>query len=720
MNVTPAKILVSIALAALLASAGAAAQKPDASQKIDRILAKEWKDNGLEPNAITTDEVFVRRVYLDVAGRIPTYEEATTFLNSKAQDKRAQLIDDLLESEGYVNHFFNYWADILRINNNLGGGQNITPFYIDFVREALESNMPYDQFVSRLITAEGQAIENGAIGYSYRDRGMPLDHMANTVRIFLGTRLECAQCHNHPFDTWTQMDFYKMAAFSYGMNSNAQGYAGYGKIRSEIGKIADNADERRDMQRAFQELVRPLRNNNRVEYQNRLPQLPHDYQYTDAKPKERVGPAVMFGGAGEVARAEERLQTYAEWMTSPENPRFTTVIANRLWKKLMGIGIYEPVDEFMAASEPSNAALMKHLEDEMVASGYDMKDFLRMVLNSDAYQREATTKEVELGEPYHFTGPVLRRMTAEQIWDSVVTLVNPNPEMEDWKRDQQQHLRVEQQMRMQEVVENKTEEELIELTRQVARYQEKLREETEEMTKKAQELRAEGKSKEANELAREAGRLRNKLRDRIEEMVYEPGLKELGVEYAAMELPNGESMDVPPQVIKPNGQISSALRRVQDRVEEELIQEEMDARGVEDEQLQKRYMSMRKSAGRYLRAAHLSSPAPDSHFLRMFGQSDRETIENASSEASVPQVLNLMNGPDFPQVSGNNSYLTWQLEQVDSMEDKIDMIFLSMLSRKPTEEERGIILSSVEQRGEKVCADAIFALMNGHEFLYVQ
>lgn len=275
----------------------------EASARIDDILAQSWEQAVINPNEPASDEVFLRRVYLDVIGRIPTYEEANAFLQSSNPDKRARLIDRLLDSEGYVNHYFNLWADILRINTSTPASQNIMPFYIEWVRDALRDNLPYDQFVRELVTATGQAWDNGAIGYYTRDRGMPLDHMANTVRIFLGTRLECAQCHDHPFDVWTQMDFFKMAAFSYGVNPSGSDYGSLSRARSELRKNKEMPTQRRkDLEAAMTEVTRVVRNNYLFSHRNTLPKLPHDYQYDDAKPKSVVQPATMFGGDPKVER----------------------------------------------------------------------------------------------------------------------------------------------------------------------------------------------------------------------------------------------------------------------------------------------------------------------------------------------------------------------------------------------------------------------------------
>jgi hypothetical protein len=166
-----------------------------AADEIDALLAKDWAANNLTPNAPADDSVFVRRIYLDVVGRIPTTREAEEFLASREDGRRAALIDKLLDSEGYVQNYFHYWADVLRVQSK---GQRTGPAYVHFIKDALRSNKPYDMFVREMVAGDGKAWSDGAIGYYTRDRGMPLDNMASTVRVFLGTRIECAQCHNHP------------------------------------------------------------------------------------------------------------------------------------------------------------------------------------------------------------------------------------------------------------------------------------------------------------------------------------------------------------------------------------------------------------------------------------------------------------------------------------------------------------------------------------------
>ena len=209
------KLKLTITLLAGFALSAGAVETRTAAAKVDALVEKLYAPNEVKPNPITDDETFVRRAYLDIAGRIPTADEAREFLSSMGPTKRADLIDGLLDSDGYVSHQFNYWADILRITSRMNGQDPANgAAYARWVKDAIRDNMPYDKFVNELVTAQGMIDDNGAVGFYLRDRGMPLDHLATTVQVFLGTQMVCAQCHDHPFDEWTQMNYYELAAFS--------------------------------------------------------------------------------------------------------------------------------------------------------------------------------------------------------------------------------------------------------------------------------------------------------------------------------------------------------------------------------------------------------------------------------------------------------------------------------------------------------------------------
>ena len=449
----------SLFLSLGLRSTSAASPEVKAKAKqIDSLVAKDLEKNHLKPNAMTTDEVFVRRVYLDVIGRVPTRKETLDFLNSKEATKREKLIDTLLASDGYTQNFYNFWADVLRLQSStIGGGQTLAAgfAYEKWLKESLSTNKPYDAMVRELIDARGATYENGAVGFYVRDYNMPLDNMAVTTQIFLGTSIVCAQCHNHPFDKWSQLDYYQMAAHTYGMTATngmqnrdvyktlagggkkAKATATVAKGKAGPGQIAASKPAKpsilgnyksADLQKALTEILRPLRYNHVVEEDKKQLKLPHDYKYDNGKPNEVIEPTIptSFSKDGKVTKnGVSPSLSYGEWMTSKDNPRFSLVIANRLWRKLMGIGLIEPVDEITDSTVPSNPALMTFLEETIKSQNFDMKEYLRMVLNSKTYQRAAMTQELELGEQSHFQGPMLRRMSAEQIWDTMVALYKP-------------------------------------------------------------------------------------------------------------------------------------------------------------------------------------------------------------------------------------------------------------------------------------------------------
>ena len=206
MNVT------RLLFACLLTSAALRAAPLPESQKIDQFLSQGWEKAGLKPNPPASDEVLVRRFYLDIAGRIPTLDEAQAYMSSKDPQRRAKLIDTLLDSDGYTSHMFNYWADVLRLTDNVKG-RITAEAYEEWLKQQIKANTPFDQFVKKLLTTEGGVWDSGSIGFWQRDENK-LDHLAYTVQVFLGTSIVCAQCHNHPFDKWSQMDYYHMAAFT--------------------------------------------------------------------------------------------------------------------------------------------------------------------------------------------------------------------------------------------------------------------------------------------------------------------------------------------------------------------------------------------------------------------------------------------------------------------------------------------------------------------------
>jgi hypothetical protein len=733
-------------------TAAEAGQWTAASKKIDSLLQRGYEEHDIKANPEVGDEVFLRRVYLDIIGRIPSLAEAREFIDSKAADKRPRLIERLLSSEGYVSHYYNFWADILRINSALGNGAGpAESAYRLWVKSALRENKPYDQFVRELVSARGHLWDNGAIGYYMRDRGMPLDNMSNTVRIFLGTRLECAQCHNHPFDKWTQMDYFKMAAFSYNVDANryqtdnrkvfedytqkifreqvgklaASKYKDLGKKEAQ-NKAAQEVRRQRDaeytiMRQASADLYRPIRYTSVSENKRSL-RLPHDYQYDDAKPKDKVTAAVMFGEEIDLEKADDPVDAYAEWMTSPDSPTFTKVIANRLWKKVFGVGIIEPVDELSDQTVASNAELLAYLEELMRELNYDMRAYLQTLYNTKAYQRQAHNEEIIAGVPYYFPGPILRRMSAEQVWDSLIVMLIDDPDhyQPRFKNDLSE---IERQKQSYESLEERSPEEYLEMMKEVAKVTGEIRIREDKVREAYQKARQGEDAEEIRKLSLELREFRRETYDKISEVAYNKLSKggEMNEMMANLGMTSSMMDEVRTQLPKPKTdkmnipKMDPAVKSM-GKAEREAYKEKY---AKEKKQLAKDARDWSRATSEMARASELQSPARRGHFLREFGQSDRETIENANGAASVPQALNLLNGPIAEMLTNANSVFTRELGRANTPEEKIRKIYLTMLTREPTAAEMETLLAEVEASGEQGYDNIVWALLNTQQFMFV-
>ena len=694
-----------------------------ASKQIDALLAKSWQKHQLKPNALVDDATFLRRVYLTVVGRIPTLEEARAFYACQMPDKRAKLIDSLLASEGYVQNFFNYWADVLRAQSQGVAGSTTSQNYLNYIRAALRENKPWDQIARELVSSEGSCFDTGAIGYYMRDRGMPLDNLSNTTRVFLGTRMECAQCHDHPFDKWTQKQFFEMAAFTHNMSATSYRSKSSDAVQKMVrdDKSLDTAT--RDLMRqAINEAMRPLRDTLVVQNKGQL-RLPHDYKYKDAKPKDVVPASVMFGKPVVLKKESNTIGDFGQWLTSPENPRFTTIISNRLWQRVFGAGLYEQVDEMMDSSVASNPELMHFLERQMVALKYDMKAYLRLLLNTQAFAREST-KEVSPGTPYYFQGPVFHRMRSEQVWDSLVALVSPDPEQPNWSSRERERRDLENRQHLAALLDKTEAPLLFEAAKEVAAAMREQNKEFENLRKELDEARAKEDKVKARDIQRRLGESQRILREQVSKCFYaaakKSGNQEIQKELAAvsgdgpmemamMNLMNDSRVDAKDAPLDPK--IMTTLK-----ADEEVL-------GMKDEKSIKNFENFQRSLHQtWSRAAELPSPAPRGHFLREFGQSDREIVENASDEASVPQALTMMNGTLLNGLTSAWSTLSINLRKAKSNDEKIDTLFLSLYSRKPNAKEKAHMLQTLESyaSSKTLWEDITLAALSTQRFIFVE
>jgi hypothetical protein len=410
----------------------------NSARQIDYLLARNLGKNGIRSfNDRLPDDLFVRRVYLDIIGRIPTRREFLDFAESTREDKRSGLIDDLLASSGRESHLFNYFADMFRLKGSGVAREVDYAPYLQWWRDALAENKPYDEIMRELITAKGNLGHNPAIGFLERDEGMEFDAFSNFGQVTMGIDVSCAQCHDHPFEEWTMHDFYQMAAF-FGQTQRSTGrYAGAGmagsvnagipgapdgwakEFTAYASKNGVDMDDRRQA-RTFRYFISALglnvTDNEAIEI--RIPTT------IDEVGGEVMTPLTLYGENAKTAGGKSRREALAEWLTV-ENERFAVNIANRMWERAFGRALVEPVIDFPMKWEEHTGQpeVLKFLGQEMVRVGFDLREFMRILYNTQAYQGYSTHKTPILStENYLFQGPVLRRMRAEQAWDSLLTL----------------------------------------------------------------------------------------------------------------------------------------------------------------------------------------------------------------------------------------------------------------------------------------------------------
>ena len=650
------------------------------SERIDELVDAKLEELGEKRNPEIDDDVFVRRIYLDAIGRIPTLEETQSFVNSKSKNKRAELIDELLDSYGHISRQFNYWADVLRVlsRDNKVFGQN----YIDFIKDSLEQNQPYNAFVRDLLTSEGTMLDPdaGAVGYYLRDINMPEDNMSNTVRVFLGTRLECAQCHDHPFDVWTQRDYFEMVAFTGGMKFGEKDVI-RSLDRKEKKELAEFGKTEADKLARFKRKLRII-NTGVFGSGTGLAKLPEGFMGSDGEEDEIITGKTMFDhqplvdakipvskqskkrkrnkNAQQVipgARDLGSRAAYADWVTSPDNPRFTMTIANRLWKQAMGLGLIEPVDVMDDATEASNEPLMQFLTETMVSLDFDRKAFLKAIYNTRTYQSQASREDIKEAATYGFNGPLLRRMTAEQLWDSLMTLTLPDVDRRS-DSSKGKYYRINNEL-VDAVMENDdlSAEDIIELINLQGK---------------------EGRGQMKEEMEGERQQARRKKAEVVK-----------------------ESKD----------KITQARKSGNKRLVKRLMIERAELLSA---------MKAKAKYSNFKRASELSSPAPAGHFLREFGQSDREQIENANSEPAVTQVLSMMNGFIDKSIARDQNTLLMANVLKANKSDVIDVIYMTMLSRQPSGQERKMWAADFNKDSKLAYNDLIWMLANSNEFIFVK
>lgn len=360
---------------------------PPENNYVDKHVFAKLKMLSILPSELCSDAEFVRRIYLDVCGILPTSDEVKTFLDDKAPNKRALLIDKLLERPEYADFWTMKWSDVLRSNRKQIQVKGIH-VYQHWLRNHMARNTPFDQVVRELLTANGSTFANPPANF-YRIARDPESLAETTAQLFFGIRMQCAKCHNHPFERWTQNDYYSLAAFF--------ARVGRAKDRLEAGPGPKDSGAEFIFGERSGELTRNLLIGNGLTF----------------KPK------FMGGPTPEIKPGEDRRQVLAAWLTGKENPFFPKSVVNRVWFHLNGRGIVDPVDDFRDSNPSANDELLDALAKDFVAHQFDLKHLIRAICNSRTYQLSAQTNDTNKDDAKYFSRATTKLLPAEVLLDAI-------------------------------------------------------------------------------------------------------------------------------------------------------------------------------------------------------------------------------------------------------------------------------------------------------------
>ena len=357
-----------------------------AQNYIDDLVSAKLHKLRVIPSDLCTDEVFLRRASIDITGTLPSTEQYTAFVADQSPDKRAKLVDELLTRKEFTELWVMKWAELLQIRATNVGGVNMsyksTLLYYNWLQERIAKNVPFNQIVQELLSASGGTFANPASNYYQLERDT-LKVTENVAQVFMGMRLQCAQCHNHPFDRWTMNDYYSFAAFF-----------------TQIGR--KGAEDPRET---------VIFNSNGGEMQHPVT-------------KQNMKPKFLGSAVPEIKPGEDRRKIMVEWMASPENPFFSRNLSNMVWAHFFGIGIIDPVDDVRVSNPASNPELLDVLSAKFTEYNYDFKRLVRDICTSRTYQLSTQTNDSNIGDNVNFSHSLIRRMRAEVLLDAISTVTD--------------------------------------------------------------------------------------------------------------------------------------------------------------------------------------------------------------------------------------------------------------------------------------------------------
>ncbi|MCI0745569.1 MAG: DUF1549 and DUF1553 domain-containing protein [Verrucomicrobia subdivision 3 bacterium] len=368
---------------------------------IDKHVHAKLRKMKILPSDVCSDAEFIRRVHLDLTGLPPTVERTHAFIEDEADNrkKRQRLADELIGSKDFVKRWANKWADLLQCNSENLGQKGMWVFR-DWIERCVAENKPYDKMVRELLTAEGSCYQNPAVNYLrvLREPGKITEDVSQT---FLGVRFNCNKCHDHPFERWTQNQYYEFGAY-FAQVSIKRGFLGKEVIRNNTGDATPVTGE---------EIIYRSYAGGEVKH---------------PKTDMAVAPKVPFGSAN--GASGDRREPFVDWLTSKENPLFAKSMANRIWSYFLGKGIIDPVDDIRASNPPSNPELLDALTDEFLNSGFNVRKLMHSICDSRTYQLSIAPNKWNEDDRNNFSHALPRRLSAEQMYDAVMiaTGVRPN------------------------------------------------------------------------------------------------------------------------------------------------------------------------------------------------------------------------------------------------------------------------------------------------------
>jgi len=678
----------------------------EADSQLDRLLAQHNAGRKIQEAATVDDLGFLRRVYLDLVGRIPTDKEIQRFLALPAKERRTKVIDDLIQREQFADRWAIFLSDMFRIRYNADGGAAFQAW----VHRALETNKPYDVFCRELIAASGKANLIPEVGFVLGDEADPMALASVTSQVFLGVRMACAQCHNHPFDTWTRKQFYDLAAY-------------FGKTRRQetrikmrlLGVYLTETEQTSILWPPEDKAKGKPRNPVKASFPFELDKGngPHvarllalrerlaakakadksrgtvedligqaddklkgkkkdDIEISDDKRKLNVEADIYKASA---LRAE-----LAKLITDPRNRFFSRNIVNRVWGELLGRGFVNPIDDFKEDNPPSHPKTLDYLADEFVANGYDFRWLVKTIVSTGAYQRghlpQATDTQLLNDSQQAFVAATTRRMPSEALYDSIV---------------QAGHLFN---------VKHKPGDNVITVTRVVQEYVD-VKDEKDPKGVKPKPL-GDKKDKKMAAMPRPAMPAAGgyDLERGIEVDFKSALMKKDDLKLDAMEVKSNEQIEAESMMMtRPDGKkMKLVVREVKQIVDDNP---------------------------RFTSSMRMASPAPVGHFLRGFGQTDRASLDDRRDNSpSMRQALMMLNGrltneaARVGALETMHALLTGPKMDLDAA---IKLAYREALTREPTAEETAEAKKIIHDAKEALegMADLRWALLNSNEFRYL-